>query len=280
MILIADSGSTKTDWLLVYNSNNTFITTAGINPYYMSADRINDILTKELLPHIPSNEVTSIFFYGSGCSTENKCKKISDILLSNFPNAKAEVNHDMLAAARALCDNKEGIACILGTGSNSCVYDGKIITRQMVSLGYFFGDEGSGTHMGKVLITDYLKGNMPAHIGQLLDNEFRLNLETVLDQIYNQPFPNRFLASFAPFILKNHSDRYIKNLIASSFDEFLKMGVMKFTGYEKMSINFVGSIAYFFQDILLEVAQSKGIKINKIQQTVIEGLKDYHKKSI
>jgi glucosamine kinase len=277
MILIADSGATKTDWLLINNSNYTFITTAGINAYYMSSEVISAMLNKELLPHLPLNNIRSVYYYGSGCSTEQKCRKISDILQQICPGASIEVNHDMLAAARALCDSKPGIACILGTGSNSCVYDGKVITRQMVSLGYFFGDEGSGTHLGKLLITDYLRSEMPDRISNKLNEEYNLSLEYVLDHIYNQTAPNRFLASFSPFIQQNSNDEYIRKLIAFSFNEFLKVGVMKFTGYQSMDVSFVGSVAYYYQDILMEVAANHKIKIGKIQKSVIEGLRDFHR---
>lgn len=276
MILIADSGATKTDWLLVHNSNYTFITTAGINAYYMSSEMISGMLRKELVPNLPAIEVKSVYYYGSGCSTEMKCKKISDLLQEICPHASIEVNHDMLAAARALCDSKPGIACILGTGSNSCVYDGHKITRQMVSLGYFFGDEGSGTHLGRLLITDYLKGELPGHINDMLNQEYNLSLEYVLDHIYNQSAPNRFLASFSPFIQKNSDDPYIRKLIAFSFNEFLKVGVMKFTGYQDMEVNFVGSVAFHYQDILIQVAESHKIRIGQIQKSVIEGLRDFH----
>lgn len=276
MILIADSGSTKTDWLLLNNSNSTYLCTPGINAYYMPAVEISDMLDKDLAPSIPANEITKIFFYGSGCSTESKCLKIKNILANICPNAVIEVNHDMLAAARSLCQNKPGIACILGTGSNSCVYDGTRITRQMVSLGYFFGDEGSGTHLGKLLITDYLKGQMPVHISDRLEEQYNLSLEFVLDSIYNKSSPNKFLASFAPFIQQNSQDIYLRELIAQSFSDFLLMGVQKFTGFQNLEVNFVGSVAFHFQDILLEVVLKNQLKIGKIQKSVIEGLRDYH----
>lgn len=276
MILIADSGSTKTDWLLVHLTNNTLITTSGINAYYMSSEMILGMLRKELQPLVPSALVEKIYFYGSGCSTEAKCNKISGILKELFVNANIEVNHDMLAAARSLCKDKPGIASILGTGSNSCVYDGNKITQQMVSLGYFFGDEGSGTHLGKLLITDYLRGEMPAELSAKLNAEFNLSLELVLDNIYNQGPPNKFLASFAPFIQQNAQDVYVRQLIAKSFIEFLKVGIMKFSGFENLKVSFVGSIAFHFQDILKEVALANGIRIEKIQKSVIDGLRDYH----
>lgn len=278
MILIADSGSTKTDWILLNDSNSTFINTGGINAYYMSSDDIMKILKKELVPIVPVNEVSKVHFYGSGCSTESKCKKISDILHNLFPFASIEVNHDLLAAARSLCNHESGIACILGTGSNSCVYDGEKITRQMVSLGYFFGDEGSGTHLGKLLITDYLKGEMPDEISNKLNYEFNLSFEAVLDNIYNQNSPNKFLASLAPFILENSENDYIKNLVSISFQEFFKVGVMKFSNYENYPVSFVGSIAFHFQDILMDVAAKNKINISIIRKSVIEGLKDFHTK--
>lgn len=276
MILIADSGSTKTDWVLLENTNSSFIFTKGINAYYMTSEHIGEMLQAELLPQVSANKVNAVFFYGSGCSTEAKCAKIGSILKSLFPNAQVEVNHDMFAAARALCDNKPGIACILGTGSNSCVYDGHSITRQMVSLGYFFGDEGSGTHLGKLLITDYLKDEMPDDIAEKLTDQHNLSLEYILDCIYNSNAPNKFLASFAPFIQENYRHPYIKQLVTNSFDDFFKVGIMRFTGYQQMEVNFAGSIAFHFKDILLEVGKKHNLKINRIQKSVIEGLRDYH----
>ncbi len=278
MILIADSGSTKTDWVLKENSTSTFITTSGINPYYMTAEYIVEMLQTQLVPKVPAEKVASVFFYGSGCSTEAKCKKIGAILKSLFPNTRVEVNHDMFAAARALCEDRPGIACILGTGSNSCVYDGKVITRQMVSLGYFFGDEGSGTHLGKMLITDYLKDEIPQDVADKLTEQHNLSLEYILDCIYNSNAPNKFLASMAPFIQENCEHPYIKQLVSNSFEEFFKVGVMRFTGYQDMDVNFVGSIAFHFRDILVEVANRHHLKINRIQKSVIEGLLDFHTK--
>lgn len=275
MILIADSGATKTDWLLV-NDNNTFFTTAGINPYYMSAEKIRTIFIEELLVMVNAEEVKSIFFYGSGCSTENKVLMMKQLFGSIFHNASVEINHDMLAAARATCHRKEGIACILGTGSNACVFDGSKITRQMVSFGYFFGDEGSGTHLGKQLIAHYLKETLPSHLAESLFEKYNLTLEFILDSIYNKPFPNRFLASFAPFILENSEDPFLRKMVASSFDEFFKMGIMKFTGYQKLEAHFVGSIAYHFKEILKDVARTNHVTIGKIQKSVIEGLKEFH----
>lgn len=276
MILIADSGATKTDWLLINGSNYTLLKTRGINAYYMSSEEIRLLLENELKPLLPIDSIKSIFFYGSGCSTKSKCEKISEPLRFLCPGATIEVNHDLLAAARALFNRDPGIACILGTGSNSCYYDGKNITRQMVSLGYFFGDEGSGTHLGKLLIADYLKNEMPDTISDMLESEYNLSLEYVLDNIYNNQSPNKFLSSFAPFIQKNSADEYIKALVSNSFKQFFDVGIKKFSGYKTVKAGFVGSIAYHFTDILLEVADENNITIGKIEKSVIEGLKIYH----
>lgn len=277
MILIADSGSTKTDWCLIDgNGNRNIYQTPGINPYHMNSAEIKEVLDKELQPFIFPDSIKEIYFYGSGCSTERKCQTIENVLHDFFPHATIDVYHDMLGAARALCGHEAGIACILGTGSNSCSFDGNEITENVVSLGYLFGDEGSGAHMGKKLIIDYFQGEMPSEIVDSFNKAFNPCVESILDAVYNQPKPSRFLASFSPFILAHSSHPYIKKLVISCFDEFFRKNVCKYNNCHSVKVNFVGSVAFFFREILLESAKNAGITTDKIYRSAIEGLIDYH----
>ncbi|MBK6346328.1 MAG: hypothetical protein IPF68_10385 [Bacteroidales bacterium] len=277
MKLIADSGSTKTDWCLIDdNGERKTVQTIGINPYHMNSAAIKEVLDKELYPYIYPDAVTEIFYYGAGCSTVRKCQTIDNVLQNFFTKANIEVHHDLLGAARALCGNEPGIACILGTGSNSCFYDGNDISENVVSLGYLFGDEGSGAHMGKQLIIDYFRGIIPTDIIESFNKRYNPTVESILDAVYNQPRPSRFLASFSPFLLENISHPYIKGLVTNSFDEFFSRNVSRYSNYQSVKVNFTGSVAYFFRDVLLESAGKAGITTNKIYRSAIEGLIDFH----
>jgi len=277
MILIADSGSTKTDWCLIDNNGERkAIQTIGINPYQMNSTAIKEVLDKELYPFIYPDKVKEIFYYGAGCSTERKCQTIDNVLHDFFNLASIEVHHDLLGAARALCGHEPGIACILGTGSNSCCFDGQEITESVVSLGFLLGDEGSGAYMGKQLIIDYFHDRIPGDIVKSFNQKFKPTVETILDALYNQPRPNRFLASFSPFILENIHHPYMKNLVVSCFDDFFRINVSKYPDYKTMKVNFLGSVAFYFRDILLESAQKAGITTDKIYRSAIEGLIDFH----
>ncbi len=234
------------------------------------------MLKKELSPYLNGEVVTNVHFYGAGCSTDQKCNVLDTVLQDFFTVANIEVHHDLLGAARALCGREKGIACILGTGCNSCYYDGENIKDQIHSLGYVLGDEGSGAYIGKLLIRDYYQGNMPYEVQQLFREEYSPVLENILDRVYNHPQPNRYLASFCPFISKNISHPYLYNLVSSSFDEFFQKHVLKFEEAKTSKIHFLGSIAFHFSDILKESANKAGLQIGKIYESPIKGLVDYH----
>lgn len=276
MMLIADSGSTKTHWCVIDANGKKLIQTIGINPYQMNNEAIKEVLEKELYPYISSENIKNVHFYGAGCSTDQKCNLIDSVLHDFFKMATIEVHHDLLGAARALCGHEKGIACILGTGCNSCYYDGNEITEQIYSLGYVLGDEGSGAYMGKLLIRDFYQDRLPAEIHQLFIHEFNPVLEQILDNIYNQPRPNRYLASFSPFLLKNIDHPYVYELVRSSFDDFFSKYVLKFKEARNTKIHFLGSIAFHFNDVLKASAQKAGMQIGKIHDSPIEGLVDYH----
>lgn len=277
MILIADSGSTKTEWCLIDNAaDRKIFNTIGINPYQMKADAIKEVLEKELNPYLYPEKINNIYFYGAGCSTNRKCQMIENVFQDYFFNSAIEVHHDLLGAARALCGNEPGIACILGTGSNSCLFNGHEIEENVVSLGYLLGDEGSGAHMGKLLLADYFHGLLPAELTAGFEQKYKPSVETVLDALYNQPRPSRFLASFAPFISENIQHPYMRNLVSGCFDEFFRINVSKYTNFKDTKVHFLGSIAYHFSELLFESAEKAGVKTNKILKSAIDGLIAFH----
>ncbi len=277
MILVADSGATKSDWVLMSeNMSNQTFELVGLNPYYIDSAQIETIIRKELVPVIENEKVEKVYFYGAGCSTVYKSMMIEEALVKPFKNAEIVVNSDLLGAARALFWNEEGIACILGTGSNSCYFDGEKIVKNVPSLGYFFGDEGSGAHMGKIFIRDYLLGNLPDDIDKAFRKEYNYTRENILDAIYNLPFPNRFLASFNTFYADNLSNKYIFELVTNSFREFFINQVEHYENYRDLPVSFVGSVAFYFEALLRQVAAEFDIKVQKVLRTPIEALAKYH----
>lgn len=272
MRLIADSGSTKTDWCI---DHNFLIHTAGINPFHLSTEEIKQILTHELLPQLPEEvSLDNIYFYGAGCTPEQSIK-LHNVFIELFPQATIEINSDLLGAARALCGHQAGIACILGTGSNSCYYDGKEIVSNVSPLGYILGDEGSGAVLGKKLVGDCLKKQLPASIYQSFFETYDLTPATIIERVYRQPQANRFLASLAPFLSTHRSVPEIHQLLISSFTDFFQRNVMQYD-YTHLPVHFVGSIAWYFQDELKEVASSLGIQTGTFIKNPIDKLKAFH----
>ena len=284
-ILAADSGSTSTNWALVSeNGLEKQINTNGINPYYMSVEEIRHILETELLPALPQQDrenIREICFYGSGCSTPSKAALIQDALSLISPNASIFASHDVLASARAACGEDKGIACILGTGSNSCVYDGKNIVRNAISLGYFLGDEGSGIHIGKLFLTRYLKNRVSPELKRATDEHFHLSFEEILNGIYQQDKPNRFIAPFSRFIL-DHTFEFqdLNDIVRQSFTEFVQEYIRPFPEAESYPICFVGSVAFLMREILQEVFADEGYRIERIVRYPIEGLVSYYQKQL
>lgn len=277
MILIADSGSTKTDWRLISDKKCIKeFQTEGFNPYYISKNYIIESLNSKLAPFIDINNIFNVYFYGAGCSTDSKCQLVNDALSSIFHKAAIFVDHDLLGAARALCGKNEGIACILGTGSNSCYYDGNNIIENVPSLGFMFGDEGSGGHLGKTIIGAYLKDEMPNNILERFNVKYKTNREEILTNIYKKPYPNRYLASFSIFIKENIEDEYIKNIVINCFNDFFKHQISKYTNYQSVPLSCVGSIGFFLKDFLIQTSNKYGVSVKKIIRTPIEGLIDYH----
>lgn len=277
MILIADSGSTKTDWILLDEESGlrTPFEGLGLNPYYSS----RSVVTKEaekVFASIDPSSVTHIYFYGAGCSSANTKEIISEGLSAFFKHSKIEVNHDLEGAARSLCKNTEGIACILGTGSNAAYFNGKQIIRSAVSLGYLLGDEGSGNHLGKKLLHAIYLKTAPEEIILDFNKTFNLSLEELLIEIYQKPYPNRFLASFTKYINQNKNNPFIEDLIHSTFNEFTQIVLKPLNKDKKLPVHFTGSIAWFFKDDLKRILEKNGFIIGRISQKPIEDLADYH----
>ena len=278
MKLIADSGATKSDWVLMDQSGERMsFQLLGMNPFYIDSAKISEILAHDILPFVDPKKITEVHFYGSGCSSVNKKMIIEEAVQKVFKKSHIMVESDLLGAARALFGNKEGLACILGTGSNSCHYDGQTLVKTLPSLGYFFADEGSGAHMGKNFMKDYLLGNLPHKIEDAFKKEFKYTRDNILDAIYNLPFPNRFLASFCDFYADHLSDRYIFDLVTNSFREFFINHIEKYSNYQELPISFVGSVAFYFEALLRQIGAEFEVKIERVIQSPIKGLVDYHK---
>jgi N-acetylglucosamine kinase-like BadF-type ATPase len=277
MILIADAGATKIQWVVISEGKSSDpIETPGFNPYFMAPQILLNAVEKDLVPFIKSGYVTEVFYYGAGCSTPAKCGIVEDVLKEVFDRADFEIHHDLLGAARALFHRKEGIACILGTGSNSCLFDGRNILENVTSLGYLFGDEGSGAYLGKLLLTEYLRKRLPAGIRDAFEKQFGFTVENILDSVYNKPHPNRFLASFARFAGNHREDPFISELLHRNFRDFFRDQVTQYTNYKEKELGIVGSVGFHFQDIFKEIASEHGMKVGKVIQSPIEGLSDYH----
>lgn len=277
MILIADSGSTKVDWSVVDNGKvvkRAF--TKGINPFFQSEEEISNEIETTLILQLDTQDFDAVYFYGAGC-TFDKVEIVKRAIQKNIKVIKeVEVSTDMLAAARGLCGYSSGIACIMGTGSNSCYYDGKNIVDNVSPLGFILGDEGSGAVLGKLFVSDLLKNQLTPGLKEKFLEQFNLTTGDIIDRVYRKPFPNRFLSAFSPFISENLEDTTVRTLVMTSFKSFLKRNVMQYKNYDRLPIHFVGSVAFHFQEILKEAVEVMNMKPGKIIQSPMEGLIKYH----
>ncbi|MCE7057956.1 N-acetylglucosamine kinase [Algoriphagus sp. AGSA1] len=280
MILIADSGSSKTDWRVIHSDRRISQHRGiGFNPYYQTSEEMAIQMQDDFLLKL-ENEVEEIYFYGAGCSSEDRRNEVSSALKTIFPNAKITIDHDLAAAARSTCGHDPGIACILGTGSNSCDYDGKAIIATRPAPGYIFGDEGGGGYVGRKLLKDFINDEMPPEIKKELIDVFHLTAVSIQEHVYQKPFPNRYMASFCRFITEHKSNPYCYMLYYSSFQDFFRQHVMKYENYTDKPVNFVGSIAYYNSDILRRAASDVRINVNLIIESPIAGLTLYHKEEL
>jgi glucosamine kinase len=277
MIIIADGGSTKTNWCLITESNSkVYFNTEGYNPYFADTPTIIASLEKNLPENMRTDAITDVFYYGAGCSTPENNEVVASAMRAVFANSRVKVGHDLLAAARALLGVDAGFAAILGTGTNTCFYDGNQVTLNIDSLGYFLGDEGSGSYLGKRLLRDYMRGYLPEGMSQIFKDTYGLTNADIFDNMYNKPLPNRFLASFSKFLYENNNFSYSREVVKESFEAFFKNLVCHYPGYQDHTFNCVGSVAYNFRDVLEEVAEENHMEMGKIIRSPIDNLVYYH----
>ena len=283
MILIADSGSTKTEWIFSNESSKNLLNeelkiavTQGLHPLFISEENLIKIIEIEL-PENFKQHVSQLFFYGAGCSGEVQKVKMRSALSKIFPQAKINVASDLLAAAHACCGNKKGIVAIIGTGSSVCQYNGKEIEQIRPSLGYILGDEGSGNHIGKKLLNDFFTGKMPSDLFEKFVLQFSLTRENVIESVYRSEFPNRYLASFALFAAEHMDSVYCKKIVKDSLMELFDHHIIPLYEKSKLPVSFNGSIAFYFQEIVMEICKSKNIQVDTIIPSPGEKLVEYHK---
>lgn len=278
MIIIADGGSTKTNWcLLNEEQKRIYFNTEGYNPYFSDTEYIINSLRNSLPTDLDLTKITEVNYYGAGCSTAEMVGIVTRAMESIFSTAKVHVNHDLLASARALLGFEAGFAAILGTGTNTCLYNGKEITLNIDSLGYFLGDEGSGSFIGKRLLRDFMRGFMPGNLQEVFYETYKLSHADIFDNLYNKPLPNRFCASFSKFIYENNNYvDYTRDVVGEAFNAFFKNLVSRYPDYQQYSLNCVGSVGYNFRDILAEIAEQYGMKVGKIIRSPIDDLVNYH----
>ena len=278
MILIADCGSTKIDWCVVENGEvKKQVFTSGINALLMTEEQIRETLANELAQEVAEFEIESVYYYGAGCLFDDICANVRRAIAANVPSAKTiEVHSDLVAAARALCGNQEGIACILGTGSNSCFWDGEKIADNVSPLGYILGDEGSGAVLGKLLVGDVLKKQLPEELCEKFLKEYELDRQKIIESVYKRPAANRFLASLSPFLSKNIEEPAIHRLVLNAFKSFFVRNIENYKDYKNYAVSFVGSVAYYYREVLEEAAKAVDIKIGTVIKSPMEGLVKYH----
>ncbi len=277
--LIADAGSTKVEWTLLDNNGQIALSyvSDGLNALLAHPDVVTKAF-RDVDSRIPSGiQIEEVHYYGAGCATEEICSKMKEAVRGVWPQADINIASDLLGAARSLFGQRKGIACILGTGSNSCLYDGNAIVSQIPSLGYILGDEGSGAALGKRLVSDAFKNQLPENIREKFLNTYGLTLPSILDNIYRNPFPNKFLASLVPFLYENLWNPYIYSLVLKELTKFVRRNVAMYPGAHTLELSFTGSIAFHFSKILKEAAQSLGYRISSVTETPMEGLISFHR---
>ena len=279
MTLIADSGSTKTQWcLLTQSGQSELFQTDGLNPFHQTADGMKASISNQLLPQIShlmwAGKIDKVYFYGAGCTAE-KSPLVAQAVKSCFRAAETvEVYSDMVGAARALLGRDKGVVCILGTGSNSCLYDGEKFVKNVPALGFILGDEGSGAVLGRHLVSDLLKDQLSDELKEKFLTQYNTSQADIIENVYRKPFPNRYLASFSKFCAENLDNELIYKLVWNHFDEFAKRILKQYPS--ELEVGVVGSIAYYYQDVLKKVLADNGIRVGKILLAPIDGLVKYH----
>lgn len=278
MILIADGGSTKTNWCLVTDDQKKVLfNTEGYNPYFVSEEYITNSLKQNLPNDLEIDKITEVNYYGAGCSTDEMRAHVQRGMQPVFTAAKINIGHDLLAAARAVLGRNAGFAAILGTGTNTCLYNGKDVIQNIDSGAYILGDEGSGCYIGKKLLIDYLRGYMPEEVRKVFWDTYHLTPDDVNEEVYTKPLANRFCAQFSKFVYDNTVNiAYSHNLVKTSFQDFFKNLVTRYPDYQTYSFNCIGSVGYNFRNILEEVVAENGMDMGNIIRSPIDNLVKYH----
>lgn len=275
--LLADSGATKAEWCLIKGKKKKILFTQGISPYLMNREQIVKMLSKELKPKLKKELIGEIHYYGTGCSNPENVKNIKAALKEVFPVAKkVNVLTDLMGAARALCQKKKGIACILGTGSNSCYYNGSRIVKNSPGIGYVLGDEGSGAYLGRKVIQHYLYKTFDEDLTTKFDAKYKTSHIEILDKVYKQPLPNRYMASFALFLAENRGHYMIENIIEDSLNDFFFNHLYKYRESWLYPIHFTGGVAYAFRDVIKSLCAGYELQLGRILKNPMEGLIEYH----
>ena len=275
--LIADSGSTKADWCLLGARETGHYKTHGISPYFLDTQQIRELIEKELLPQLPPDvQIDEIHYYGTGCLQRKSVQIVENALKAVWPVAGVEVKHDLMGAARALCGREPGVASILGTGSNSCFYNGTEITKNNPGLGYVLGDEGAGTQLGKKLLQYYLYNSLDEELRARFDAQYNTSHEEILENVYRKPMPNRYLAGFAKFLGENRGHYMVENILEDCLNEFFFNHIYKYSESWTHPLHFTGSIAWNFRDILKELCELYELQLGTILHSPMEGLVAYH----
>ncbi|MFT4023941.1 MAG: N-acetylglucosamine kinase [Flavihumibacter sp.] len=276
-ILIADSGATKCEWTVVERMKGRKTAfTLGISPYFLNEQQIRELVQRELLPEIAKYDITAVHYYGTGCKSADNRKLINRALSAEFRGAKVTVETDLLAAARSVCGHDKGIACILGTGCNSAYYNGTKVAKNSPGLGYVLGDEGSGAYLGKKVLQYYMYNTFDEELRYRFDEKFGLTEEEILDRVYKQPLPNRFLAGFTLFRAENRGHFMVENIIEDGLNDFFFYHLNKYNESWKHPVHFVGSVAFGFRDVITELCNSYEFELGKIVQNPMSGLIHYH----
>ncbi len=274
--LIADSGSTKTEWCLLNGKKQTIILSQGMSPYFINGKQMEEIIAKEVLSALKKTKVDEIYFYGTGCSNPENASIVKKALKNIFLNAKIAVDTDVAGAAKGLCGDEKGIACILGTGSSSCYYNGKRIVKSSPGLGYILGDEGSGAYLGKKVIQHFLYNIFDDDLRARFDAKFVTTSNEILNAVYKKPLANRYLATFAIFLAENRGNYMIENIIEDGFNDFFNMQISKYPESHSLPINFTGGIAFGFRDVLAQMCKNNHLQLGNILKNPMEGLIKYH----
>lgn len=274
--LILDSGSTKTEWCLLKNKKPLIFTTQGMSPYFLDSAGIENIIATEALPHLKKISIDEIYFYGTGCKSKANASTVARAFKKLFPAAKIVVDNDLSGAAKSLCGHEKGIACILGTGSNSCYFNGKKIVKNSPGIGYVLGDEGSGAYLGKKVIQHFLYDIFDKDLRALFDARFVTTPSEILEAVYKKPLPNRYLASFAIFLAENRGHYMIENIIEDGLNDFFFTHIIRYRESTHLPVHFTGGIAYGFKDVVKELCFGYGLQLGNIYKSPTEGLIKYH----